>query len=243
MLKIEALNAYYDEIRALKEINLSLQPGTMVTVIGANGAGKSTLLNAISGLIYRKQGSIHFQGREISRLPPERIVELGICQVPEGRRIFGTMTAYENLELGGYIHFRRETRREMLDRIESIYKLFPVLRGRKKQNAGSLSGGEQQMLAIGRALMGKPSLLLLDEPSTGLAPLVVKEVFRIIKQMRAAGMSLLLVEQNAKLALRNSNYGYILSNGKIIFEGDGLRLLQDEHVVSAYLGRQYEKEG
>ena len=238
MLKVEDLNAYYDEIRVLKEINLSLQSGTMVSVIGANGAGKSTLLNAISGLISRKQGRINFQGREISHLPPERIVELGICHVPEGRRIFGTMTVYENLELGGYVHSHRKTRKEMVDRIESICNLFPVLRERKNQNAGSLSGGEQQMLAIGRALMGKPSLLLLDEPSTGLAPLVVKEVFRIIKGMRTAGITILLVEQNAKLALKNSNYGYILNNGKIVLEGEGLQLLQDEHVVSAYLGRE-----
>jgi len=238
MLKVEDLNGYYDEIRVLKEINLSLQSGTMVSVIGANGAGKSTLLNAISGLISRKQGRINFQGREISHLPPERIVELGICHVPEGRRIFGTMTVYENLELGGYVHSHRKTRKEMVDRIESICNLFPVLRERKNQNAGSLSGGEQQMLAIGRALMGKPSLLLLDEPSTGLAPLVVKEVFRIIKEMRTAGLTLLLVEQNAKLALKNSNYGYILNNGKIVLEGEGLQLLQDEHVVSAYLGRE-----
>jgi branched-chain amino acid transport system ATP-binding protein len=238
MLKVEDLNTYYDEIRVLKEINLSLQPGTMVSVIGANGAGKSTLLNAISGLISRKRGRINFQGREISHFPPERIVELGICQVPEGRRIFGTMTVYENLELGGYIHSHRKTRKEMVDRIESIYNLFPVLRERKKQSAGSLSGGEQQMLAIGRALMGKPSLLLLDEPSTGLAPLVVKEVFRIIKGMRTAGITILLVEQNAKLALKNSNYGYILNNGKIVLEGEGLRLLQGEQVVSAYLGRE-----
>lgn len=238
MLEIKQLNTYYGKIQVLKDINVSINSGMMVSVIGSNGAGKSTLMKSISGLIDYKQGRIIFEGREISHLQPEKIVKLGICQVPEGRRIFGQMTVFNNLELGSYIYYHGQSKKELPDRMEFVYSLFPVLRERKKQRADSLSGGEQQMLAIGRALMGKPRLLLLDEPSIGLAPLIVKEVFSIIKQMQAEGVTILLVEQNARVALKISNYGYILGNGKIIHEGAALELLRDEGIVHAYLGRE-----
>ena len=236
MLEIKQLNTYYDRIHILKDINVFIESGMMVSIIGSNGAGKSTLMRSISGLINQKRGTITFEGAEISHLPPEKIVKLGICQVPEGRHILGTMTVWENLELGYYVHYYRETRKMMLGQMEFVYSLFPVLKQRKKQQAGSLSGGEQQMLAIGRALMGKPSLLLLDEPSIGLAPLIVKEVFRVIKHMQTEGITILLVEQNAKVALKSSDYAYTLENGKITHEGVALELLRDERIVHAYLG-------
>jgi branched-chain amino acid transport system ATP-binding protein len=237
MLEIQQLNTYYDQIHVLKGVNLSIQSGAMISVIGANGAGKSTLINSISGLITRKHGSITFEGREIFHLPPERIVQLGICQVPEGRRLFGTMTVDENLELGAYAFYNSWGKKGMLNRMEFVYSLFPRLSERKKQKAGSMSGGEQQMLAIGRALMGKPRLLLLDEPSTGLAPLIVKEVFAAILQMQTGGITFLLVEQNATIALKISSYAYVLENGKIVHEGSASELLQDERIVHAYLGK------
>lgn len=236
MLEIKQLNTHYDQIHVLKDINVFIKSGMMVSVIGSNGAGKSTLIKSISGLINQKRGTITFEGTEISHLPPEKIVKLGICQVPEGRHILGAMTVWENLELGYYVHYYGEARKMMSGQMEFIYSLFPVLKERKKQQAGSLSGGEQQMLAIGRALMGKPRLLLLDEPSIGLAPLIVKEVFRVIKHMQTEGITILLVEQNAKIALKSSDYAYTLDNGKIIQEGVALELLRDERIVHAYLG-------
>jgi branched-chain amino acid transport system ATP-binding protein len=236
MLEIKQLNTHYDQIHILKDINVFIKSGMMVSVIGSNGAGKSTLIKSISGLINQKRGTITFEGTEISHLPPEKIVKLGICQVPEGRHILGVMTVWENLELGYYVHYYREARKMMLGQMELIFSLFPVLKERKKQQAGSLSGGEQQMLAIGRALMGKPRLLLLDEPSIGLAPLIVKEVFRVIKHMQTQGITILLVEQNAKVALKSSDYAYTLENGKIIQEGIASDLVRDERIVNAYLG-------
>jgi branched-chain amino acid transport system ATP-binding protein len=236
MLEIKQLNTYYDQIQILKDINVFIKSGMMVSVIGSNGAGKSTLIRSISGLVDQKRGTITFEGVEISHLPPEKIVKLGICQVPEGRHILGPMTVSENLELGYYVHYYGEARKMKLSQMEFIYSLFPVLKERKKQQAGSLSGGEQQMLAIGRALMGKPRLLLLDEPSIGLAPLIVKEVFRVIKHMQTEGINILLVEQNAKVALKSSDYAYTLENGKIVYEGIALELLRDERIAQAYLG-------
>ena len=236
MLKIENLKAYYDSIPALKGVSIEIPKGEVVSIIGANGAGKSTLLKSISGLMKTKEGNIHYKDRDISSLPANKIVSLGISQVPEGRQIFAHLTVLDNINLGAYLYFKRRNRIEINERIDQVYQLFPILKRRTKQVAGTLSGGEQQMLAIARALMGQPELLLLDEPSMGLAPLIVREIFGVIKQLNISGTTILLVEQNAKAALNVAKHALVLETGEIVLEGLASDLLDDPKVKEAYLG-------
>jgi branched-chain amino acid transport system ATP-binding protein len=239
MLKIKNINTYYGQVHALKNVSLHLGAGEIVTLIGANGAGKTTVLNSLSAITPPKTGEIIFDGSGLTGLSPDRIVELGISQVPEGRQIFKPLSVEDNLELGAYIRFRRREGRGAIRKdMESIYNLFPRLHERRKQMAGTLSGGEQQMLAIGRSLMTKPRLLLLDEPSMGLAPLVVKEIFGVIKKLREEkGTTVLLVEQNAKAALAIADRGYVLETGKVLLEEKASELLENKDVQRAYLGK------
>ena len=236
LLELDSVESYYGQIQALKGISLHVNDGEIVTLIGANGAGKTTLLNAVSGLIRPVHGEIVFGGQDIASLDAVEIVGLGISQVPEHRQLFGTMTVYENLLLGAYHRHRRTDRDVLHQEIEEIYELFPILRQRQEQLAGTLSGGEQQMLALGRGLMAKPSLILLDEPSLGLAPLIVEDLFEIVASLRDAGKTVLLVEQNARLALKLADRGYVLETGRIALEGDASALAQDRRVRDAYLG-------
>lgn len=236
MLQIKNLNAAYGKISALKEISLNVADGQVVSIIGANGAGKSTLLKAISGLLKNKEGAVIFNGQEIIHLPADRIVGLGLSQVAEGRQIFAHMSVRDNIDLGAYLYYKRRHREEIRQRIAKIYDMFPILKRRANQISGTLSGGEQQMLAIARALMTRPRLLLLDEPSMGLAPLIVKEIFDIIKGLNHMGTTILLVEQNARAALQIADYGYVLETGRIVLEGEAARLLDDPKVKHAYLG-------
>ncbi len=233
MLEIKDINTYYGGIRALKGVGLRVNEGEIVCLIGANGAGKTTTLMSISGVTAPKQGQILFRGTDITRFSTERIVGAGITQVPEGRMIFPQLTVRENLMMGAYL--RRDKGGVARD-LDHVYGLFPVLRERISQMGGTLSGGEQQMLAIGRALMAKPSLLLLDEPSLGLAPLVVENIFDIIKRINAEGATVMLVEQNAQMALQISDRGYVLETGVVTLEGSAKDLLDDPKVRSAYLG-------
>ncbi|AJE03337.1 ABC transporter ATP-binding protein [Geobacter pickeringii] len=239
MLTIKNINAHYGKVHALKNVSIHLGKGEIVTLIGANGAGKTTMLNTISAVTPPSAGKIVFEDQELAGLSPDRIVKLGICQVPEGRQVFKPMSVEDNLELGAYLRYRgREGRREIRRDLEEIYTLFPRLLERRKQAAGTLSGGEQQMLAMGRALMARPKLLLLDEPSMGLAPLVVQEIFRAIEQLRQErGTTVLLVEQNAKAALRMADRGYVLETGKVVLEGLASDLLENKDVQRAYLGK------
>ncbi|MEA4855764.1 MAG: ABC transporter ATP-binding protein [Solidesulfovibrio sp.] len=233
MLEIAAIHTYYGNIQALRGVTLRIEAGEIVTLIGANGAGKTTTLMSISGVTPPRQGSITFLGQDVTRLSTERIVSLGITQVPEGRMIFPRLTVKENLLMGGYL--RRDKDGLRADE-EKVYDLFPVLRERRSQMGGTLSGGEQQMLAIGRALLARPKLLLLDEPSLGLAPLVVENIFEIIQQINADGVTVLLVEQNAQMALQIAHRGYVLETGALTLEGPAKDLLSDPKVRSAYLG-------
>ena len=239
MLKVKNINTYYGQVHALKNVSLHLSEGEIVTLIGANGAGKTTILNSLSAVVPPRSGEILFEGVSLTALSPDRIVEMGISQVPEGRQVFKPLTVEENLELGAYLRFRRREGRGMIKKeLDGIYELFPVLRERRKQTAGTLSGGEQQMLAIGRAIMAKPRLLLLDEPSMGLAPLVVQEIFAVIENLRTEKRTtVLLVEQNAKLALKMADRGYVLETGKVILEGIAFELLENNEVQRAYLGK------
>ncbi len=236
MLNIEGLRAFYGNIPALKGVSIEIPTGKVVSIIGANGAGKSTLLKAISGLIKTKEGSIRLKGREIALLPADKIVSLGVSQVPEGRQIFSHLTVLDNIHLGAYLYFKRSNRVEIEERIDRIYEMFPILEKRSKQIAGTLSGGEQQMLSIARALMGRPDLLLLDEPSMGLAPLIVKEIFSVINRLNKSGTTILLVEQNARAALHVAHYAYVLETGEIVLEGLAGDLLDNPKVKAAYLG-------
>lgn len=236
MLSIENLSAYYDSIAALKGVSIEVPQGKVVSIIGANGAGKSTLLKAISGLIKARQGRVLYKDRDIAGLPADRIVSLGLSQVPEGRQIFAHLTVLDNINLGAYLYYKRRNRREIQERIEAVFKLFPILKRRTKQVAGTLSGGEQQMLAIARALMGRPELLLLDEPSMGLAPLIVREIFSVIKHLNETGTTILLVEQNAKAALNVADHAFVLETGQIVLEGSARDLLNNPKVKEAYLG-------
>ena len=233
MLRAEDINVYYGNIQALKGISFHIDEGEIVTLIGANGAGKSTLLKTISGLLRPKQGQIIYQGKPIGGKAAQVIVKQGISHVPEGRRVFANMTVEENLQLGAYLRRDRVGIKEDMDK---VFDLFPRLNERIKQQAGTLSGGEQQMLAMGRALMAKPKLLLLDEPSMGLAPLLVKTIFRIIEEINAAGTTILLVEQNANLALSIANRAYVVETGKIVLAGTPDELTSSEKVKMAYLG-------
>ena len=220
-------------IQAIKGISFEVNEGEVIALIGANGAGKTTILHTISGLIAPKKGSITFEGQEITKIPAHKIVENGLAQVPEGRRVFPSLTVLENLKLGAYT---RKDKKEIEDTLKMIYERFPRLEERKNQPAGTLSGGEQQMLAMGRALMSKPRIILMDEPSMGLSPIFVNEIFDIIKQVSASGTTVLLVEQNAKKALSIADRGYVLETGKIVKEGKASDLLNDEAVKKAYLG-------
>jgi branched-chain amino acid transport system ATP-binding protein len=233
MLEVRDLHVHYGSIRALKGISLEVKEGEMVALIGANGAGKTTLLNTLSGFNRPKQGEILFRGGKIQGLPPDEIVARGMIQVPEGRSILTQMTVLENLEMGAYI---RKDSQEVRRDLDKILERFPRLQERRGQLGGTLSGGEQQMLAIGRALMGRPQLLLLDEPSMGLSPLLVREVFQIIREIKTAGTTLLLVEQNARMALREADRGYVLENGSIVFQESAGELLKSRLVQEAYLG-------
>jgi branched-chain amino acid transport system ATP-binding protein len=240
MLKVKNINTYYGQVHALKNVSLHLNEGEIVTLIGANGAGKTTILNSLSAVIPPRSGEILFNGSTITGLAADRIVDLGISQVPEGRQVFKSLSVEDNLELGAYLRFRRrEKRSEIRNDTDQVYSLFPRLLERRKQMAGTLSGGEQQMLAIGRALMARPKLLLLDEPSMGLAPLVIQEIFGVIGTLRREkGTTILLVEQNARAALKMADRGYVLETGKVILEGDTADLLENKEVQRAYLGRE-----
>jgi len=237
MLKIRNLDAGYGGLTVLRRLSLHVKSGEIVTIIGANGAGKTTLLKTITGLLRAHAGEIVFNGEDIGRVPTERIVFSGCSLVPEGRQVFPAMPVKENLLLGAYVQFKRGNRHEVESDLERIYSRFPVLKQREHQLAGTLSGGEQQMLAIGRALMARPKLIMLDEPSMGLAPLMVKEIFKIIVKLREEGNTVLLVEQNARGALKIANRGYVLETGRIILEGEAEALLANRDVQRAYLGR------
>ena len=242
MLRIKNLESGYGNLRVLKGISMHVNPGEIVTIIGANGAGKTTLLHSISGLLKARSGEILFDKQDLLRLTPEKIVFMGCSLVPEGRQIFATMSVQENLLLGGYVQFRKEKKEEVRQDFERMYTLFPRLRERKKQLAGTLSGGEQQMLAIGRALMARPKLIMMDEPSMGLAPLIVKDIFQIILKLRDEGNTVLLVEQNAKVSLGIADRGYVLETGRIILQGPAEDLLSNRDVQRAYLGRDLDSE-
>ena len=234
MLELRGVNVFYGAVQALREVSLRVDEGEIVTLIGANGAGKSTTLMAMSGIVPPRRGEILFAGRPIHGLAPDRIVRLGLCQVPEGRRIFPELTVAENLDMGAFL--RRDRQGIERDRQE-LYDLFPILHQRRLQPGGNLSGGEQQMLAISRALMARPRLLLLDEPSMGLAPLITRQIFEIIKTInRERNTTVFLVEQNANLALQTADRGYVLENGRIVLQGQAEALLNDENVQKAYLG-------
>jgi branched-chain amino acid transport system ATP-binding protein len=239
MLRLLNINTFYGEIHVLRNISLHIEEGEIVTLIGANGAGKTTLLNTISGIINARTGQILYNGKDLSRKSPDRVVKLGISQVPEGRQIFNPLTVIDNLKLGSYIRYRRDGNRKIQRDIEELYSLFPILKERQHQLAGTLSGGEQQMLAIGRALMCRPKILLLDEPSMGLAPLVVSEIFKTIARLREVSRTtIFLVEQNARAALKLSDRGYVMETGKIMFEADAADLLENKEVQRAYLGKE-----
>ncbi len=233
VLKVENINVYYGSIYAIKGISFEVYEGEIVTLIGANGAGKSTTLNTISGLLHPSTGSVSFLGGSLAKIQPHKIVEKGLAQVPEGRRVFAQMTVQENLEMGAYT---QNNQNEIHDDLEKVYSLFPRLKERMKQTAGTLSGGEQQMLAMGRALMSRPKLLMLDEPSMGLAPILVEGIFDIIADLHKTGATILLVEQNAQMALSIANRGYVMETGKIVTTGTGQELLASEAVRKAYLG-------
>ena len=231
--RVQNLRVFYERVEALKGISIDVESGAIAALIGANGAGKSTTLRAISGLVGVSSGEIYFQGKKMDGLSPQQIVRAGIAHVPEGRRVFPYMSVKENLMLGA---FRRKDKEGIRGDLEGVFEHFPILRERRSQSAGSLSGGEQQMLAIGRAMMSKPQLLLLDEPSLGLAPLMVKEVGRIIVDINQRKVGIILVEQNAQMALRLAQKGYVLETGSIALQGEASELIDNEHVRKAYLG-------
>ena len=233
MLKVNDLQVYYGVIQALKGISFEVNEGEVIALIGANGAGKTTILHTITGLIEAKAGSVEFEGKDITKLPGHKIVTLGMAHVPEGRRVFADLTVYENLKMGAYT---RTDKNEIAQSLEMVYKRFPRLKERKHQLAGTLSGGEQQLRAMGRARMSKPKIILMDEPSMGLSPLFVNEIFDIIREVSEAGTTVLLVEQNAKKALSIADRAYVLETGKIVLSGDAKELMNDESVKKAYLG-------
>ena len=237
MLDVQGLSARYGAVAALRDVSLAVRPGELVALIGANGAGKSTLLRAIAGLLVPSAGRIALEGRDITGKPPEAILRAGIALVPERRRVFADLTVVDNLELGGYALPRgRDFRRGLDAGVAEAYRLFPVLERRRRQLAGTLSGGEQQMLAIGRALMSRPRLLLCDEPSLGLAPRIVQEIMQLLGTLRAAGTTILLVEQNARMALRAADRAYVLETGSVVLSGAGAELLENDQLKAAYLG-------
>jgi branched-chain amino acid transport system ATP-binding protein len=234
MLKVSGLNASYGKIQVLKNISLEVEEGSIVTILGANGAGKTTTMKSVSGLLKPQEGRIEFLGEVVTGLRPDQLLKKGIALVPEGRQILAGMTVLENLEMGAYHRSDNEIGQDL----EKMFARFPILKEREKQLGGTLSGGQQQMLAIARAIMSRPKLLLLDEPSMGLAPLVVADIFKIIKEINQTGTTVLLVEQNARQALKVSDYGYVLETGKIIADGKSTDLLNDPRIMEAYLGRK-----
>ena len=231
LLKVNDIHVYYGKIHAVKGVSFEVGQGEIVSLIGANGAGKSTALKTISGLLHPKQGSIEFMGKDITKLEPNKIVRLGLAQVPEGRRVFAHMSVMENIEMGAYILGRVPE-----EAVEDVFSRFPRLKERSRQEAGTLSGGEQQMLAMARALMSKPKLIMMDEPSMGLSPILVEQIFSIIYELRESGVTILLVEQNANKALKITDRAYVLETGKITLSGTGRELLEKEEVKKAYLG-------
>lgn len=233
MLEVKDLHVHYGMIEALKGVSLKVEEGQIVSLIGANGAGKTTLLQSISGIVKKSAGDVVFLGQDIYKMAPQKIVALGLTQVPEGRRIFTGLSVYENLMMGAYL---RKDKKGIEEDIQKIYKQFPILEQRKNQDASTLSGGEQQMLAMGRALMARPKLLLLDEPSMGLAPILVKEIFSIVQEINRTGTTVLLVEQNAKMALSIADYAYVLETGKVVLSGTGKDLIESPDIQKAYLG-------
>lgn len=233
LLQVENLHIYYGKIEVLKGITLKISQGEIVALVGANGAGKSTTLMAISGILFRQKGQILLDGVDLARMRPDQIVALGIIQVPEGRRVFKELSVLENLQMGAFLRRRNPA---IIKDMERVFGLFPILAKRRNQKAGTLSGGEQQMLAIGRALMAQPKILLLDEPSLGLAPLVVQKIFDVLLEIRSEDTGILLVEQNAKWALGVSARAYVMETGKIVLEGEGSQLLNNDLVRAAYLG-------
>ncbi|MEH7374477.1 ABC transporter ATP-binding protein [Neobacillus drentensis] len=234
MLKVTGIETYYGKIQALKGINLEVEQGKIVTILGANGAGKTTTMKTIAGIIKPKKGTVEFLGEDVTGLRADQLVTKGISLVPEGRAILSSMTVIENLEMGAYHRSDKEVGKD----IEEVMKHFPILKERKNQLGGTLSGGQQQMLAIARAILSRPKLLLLDEPSMGLAPLIVADIFKIIREIKDDGTTVLLVEQNAKQALKIADYGYVMETGKVIIQGKAEDLLVDPRIVEAYLGRR-----
>ncbi len=239
MLSIRNLEAGYGKLRVLRGVSIHVRPGEIVTIIGANGAGKTTLLSAIAGILLSRTGEIRLGEKDCRRLSAEQIVGAGVSLVPEGRQVFAPMTVQENLALGGFARRAMSSKSETAEDLKRVYALFPRLQERQRQLAGTLSGGEQQMLAIGRALMARPKLLMLDEPSMGLAPIIVKNIFSVIGKLRDQGNTILLVEQNAKISLQIADRGYVLETGKIILEGGARELLDNNDVQRAYLGKEY----
>ena len=233
MLEVRDLEVNYGAINAIKKISFDVNEGEVIALIGANGAGKTTTLHTITGLLKAKSGSVKFEGKELLKTPPHKIVEMGIAHVPEGRRIFQQLSVYKNLTMGAYV---RKDKNAIEESLQMVYEKFPRLEERKKQIAGTLSGGEQQMLAMGRALMSNPKIVVMDEPSMGLSPLFVGEVFKIIEEIKASGTTVLLVEQNAKKALEIADRAYVLETGKIVLSGDAKDLMNDDSVKKAYLG-------
>ena len=233
MLSVNNLQVHYGMIQAIKDVSFEVNEGEVIALIGANGAGKTTILHTVSGLLQPTKGNVIFEGQDITKIPAHKIVSLGMAHVPEGRRVFAQLTVLENLKLGAYT---RKDKNEMEETLKMIYKRFPRLEERKNQIAGTLSGGEQQMLAMGRALMSHPKIILMDEPSMGLSPIFVEEVFKIIRDISAEGVTVLLVEQNAKKALNIADRAYVLETGNIILQGDAKKLMNDESVKKAYLG-------
>lgn len=234
LLKVTGIETYYGKIQALKGVSLEVEQGKIVTILGANGAGKTTTMKSIAGLLKPKTGKIEFLGKDVTGLRPDQLLKQGMSLVPEGRAILSGMSVMENLEMGAYQRKDKDIEKD----IENVMKQFPILKERKDQLGGTLSGGQQQMLAIARALLSRPKLLLLDEPSMGLAPLIVADIFRIIREIKDEGTTVLLVEQNAKQALKVADYGYVMETGKIIIEGNAKDLLNDPGVVEAYLGKR-----
>lgn len=242
LLEIRNVSAYYGQIQALKEVSLEIEEGEIVTLIGANGAGKTTLLRTLSGFLAPRRGEILLDGRAIGGLSPEQVVSLGVSHVPERRQIFGPMSVMDNLILGAYHRHRRDGRERIQRDLDFVFDIFPILKERHQQTAGTLSGGQQQMLAVGRGLMARPRLLLLDEPSLGLAPLLVQELFRVIAELREWGTTILLAEQNARAALRVADRGYVLEVGRIVLRGTAQELVDAELVQKAYLGAQRRRD-
>ncbi len=238
MLKVERLSAGYGHVAALKEVDLQVKDGEIITVIGANGSGKSTLLKAIAGSLRPRGGCVIFNGKDITGRPADRVVAAGLCLVPEGRQLFGDMTVLENLQMGGYLFLRRRRQSEFRAKLDFVYDLFPVLRDRTNQAAGTLSGGEQQMLAIARALMSDPKLLLLDEPSMGLAPMIIRDIFAALRRLNDQGLTILLVEQDANISLALADRGYVFQTGQNVMAGDATDLLNDPAVKEIYFGKK-----